>query len=201
MLLRVDAVSQRDLRDYGDSTTIGRLLGQERRTFLGMNTGVETQRTITTFLSVTPQVVAWLRPRATVSGNFGFNRDPNGRDPVRDVGDTAGAFHVPAAFSNARRFEVGAQFDARRFGQALFGDSAAVTRLLAHLASVDVSYGRSQTSTYNRTGFLPSFGYQLALGGFESFRRQDGLLARSAADRSEERRVGKECRSRWSPYH
>ena len=25
--------------------------------------------------------------------------------------------------------------------------------------------------------------------------------ARGAADRSEERRVGKECRSRWSPYH
>ena len=24
---------------------------------------------------------------------------------------------------------------------------------------------------------------------------------RSAANRSEERRVGKECRSRWSPYH
>ena len=24
---------------------------------------------------------------------------------------------------------------------------------------------------------------------------------RSLADRSEERRVGKECRSRWSPYH
>ena len=23
----------------------------------------------------------------------------------------------------------------------------------------------------------------------------------SAIDRSEERRVGKECRSRWSPYH
>ena len=25
--------------------------------------------------------------------------------------------------------------------------------------------------------------------------------ARSYMDRSEERRVGKECRSRWSPYH
>ena len=25
--------------------------------------------------------------------------------------------------------------------------------------------------------------------------------ASSASDRSEERRVGKECRSRWSPYH
>ena len=28
----------------------------------------------------------------------------------------------------------------------------------------------------------------------------DGLMAGKAA-RSEERRVGKECRSRWSPYH
>src|SRR5256885_2725182 len=30
-------------------------------------------------------------------------------------------------------------------------------------------------------------------------RNQD--LPRSASKRSEERRVGKECRSRWSPYH
>src|SRR2546422_4455600 len=26
-------------------------------------------------------------------------------------------------------------------------------------------------------------------------------IDRATADRSEERRVGKECRSRWSPYH
>ena len=44
-------------------------------------------------------------------------------------------------------------------------------------------------------------------GGYE---RQAALLAGALADRgdnvtvfarSEERRVGKECRSRWSPYH
>ena len=29
----------------------------------------------------------------------------------------------------------------------------------------------------------------------------DGTIGRGAAPRSEERRVGKECRSRWSPYH
>ena len=29
----------------------------------------------------------------------------------------------------------------------------------------------------------------------------DGYLARTLNQRSEERRVGKECRSRWSPYH
>ena len=27
------------------------------------------------------------------------------------------------------------------------------------------------------------------------------ILTPMNADRSEERRVGKECRSRWSPYH
>ena len=27
------------------------------------------------------------------------------------------------------------------------------------------------------------------------------ILANEASSRSEERRVGKECRSRWSPYH
>src|SRR2546422_11145512 len=30
---------------------------------------------------------------------------------------------------------------------------------------------------------------------------QDARLIAHAARRSEERRVGKECRSRWSPYH
>src|SRR2546426_9746034 len=31
--------------------------------------------------------------------------------------------------------------------------------------------------------------------------RRPGLLRRCSEKRSEERRVGKECRSRWSPYH
>src|SRR3712207_9388215 len=31
--------------------------------------------------------------------------------------------------------------------------------------------------------------------------RRIGLIVNEFGDRSEERRVGKECRSRWSPYH
>src|SRR2546426_10351003 len=31
--------------------------------------------------------------------------------------------------------------------------------------------------------------------------RADNVQFRTRLDRSEERRVGKECRSRWSPYH
>src|SRR3712207_9212543 len=41
--------------------------------------------------------------------------------------------------------------------------------------------------------------------GYQWLPRRDAALepavAVAAADRSEERRVGKECRSRWSPYH
>ena len=31
--------------------------------------------------------------------------------------------------------------------------------------------------------------------------REDIVMAMEQLERSEERRVGKECRSRWSPYH
>ncbi|HEX4600458.1 MAG TPA: cell surface protein SprA [Gemmatimonadales bacterium] len=182
VLLRVDATTQRDLRDYGDSTTLGRLFRQEQRSLAGLNVGAETQRTVGTFVSVTPQLTTWLRPRATLSGTFAFNRDPNGRDPVRDIGDTAGAFHVPAAFSNGRHADLGLQLDARALGRSVFGDSSAATKLLARLTNVDVSYGRSQTSTFNRAGFLPGPEYQLALGSFDTFKSYAGLLAGSAAD-------------------
>ena len=30
---------------------------------------------------------------------------------------------------------------------------------------------------------------------------EDAAMVETEAERSEERRVGKECRSRWSPYH
>src|SRR3712207_9110390 len=55
-------------------------------------------------------------------------------------------------------------------------------------------------------GWLPGSGRQeVRIGAthITDFYVLDGLLTREwdAAWRSEERRVGKECRSRWSPYH
>ena len=40
--------------------------------------------------------------------------------------------------------------------------------------------------------------FDLNIGFFDDLFNADEL---SCIDRSEERRVGKECRSRWSPYH
>ena len=42
-------------------------------------------------------------------------------------------------------------------------------------------------------------GYGIDPGSLDSTAR--GVLEAVEAGRSEERRVGKECRSRWSPYH
>src|SRR5687768_7218403 len=44
-------------------------------------------------------------------------------------------------------------------------------------------------------------GFQPQLCGLLVADRYDAAVVREAPLRSEERRVGKECRSRWSPYH
>ena len=56
--------------------------------------------------------------------------------------------------------------------------------------------GSSNTDMMIKTEHLPRPG-ETVLGG--SFFMNPG--GKGANQRSEERRVGKECRSRWSPYH
>jgi hypothetical protein len=182
--LSVDAASTRDLRDYGDSTTMGRLIRQGSGSLLGQDIGIETQRSFTTSLNVNPRLVAGLRPRALLASVFNFSRDPNARDPVRTEGDTAGEFRVPLAFSNSRRFEAGTQLDPRRLAQTIFGDSAALVAWLARLTSVDLAYTRVRSSSFNRAGDVPGTAYQLAFGGLGDFREVDGLLATSAVENS-----------------
>src|SRR5436190_7929308 len=51
-------------------------------------------------------------------------------------------------------------------------------------------------------GGLPVCPEVVARGGGRAFLRENDQLGRGCrVPRSEERRVGKECRSRWSPYH
>ena len=58
-------------------------------------------------------------------------------------------------------------------------------------------------------GFVFQFSLNIVNGSLISYSNDNGNYVeeyafeakRSMANRSEERRVGKECRSRWSPYH
>ena len=49
---------------------------------------------------------------------------------------------------------------------------------------------------YNLKGSPSSLNYDEVAWGYNAY-----SVMRTGRDRSEERRVGKECRSRWSPYH
>src|SRR5256886_16685899 len=55
--------------------------------------------------------------------------------------------------------------------------------------------------------FEAGLSWSIVFGKREAFRKAfrgfdvAKIAAMTARDRSEERRVGKECRSRWSPYH
>jgi len=178
--LRANLSSQRDLRDYGDSSSIARVARLERRALLGLDVGMESQRTLTTFFGVTPTLAPWLHPRATVSTSFSLARDPNGSAPVQDsVHD--GSFHLPTAFSNHQTIDLGTQVDLGRFARGLFGDSSRVARVLARVTTLDVGAHRDRLSTFSRLPTAPALGYELATAGFSGFLSQRGFLAASAS--------------------
>ena len=62
-----------------------------------------------------------------------------------------------------------------------------------------------QSETRNLTMMMDLYEMTMANGYFndqdKDTRVAFDVFYRSNPDRSEERRVGKECRSRWSPYH
>ena len=54
----------------------------------------------------------------------------------------------------------------------------------------------------SRDQFIEHYKHRMSFGSDEFYRMIDYMVSGPVlAMRSEERRVGKECRSRWSPYH
>src|SRR2546430_1331368 len=90
-------------------------------------------------------------------------------------------------------------------------DSAQAAVPAAKVTITDVNRNLEHTTQADAMGryvimALPPGAYTLSAeaAGFQKFARSAFVLAvqqQATIDRSEERRVGKECRSRWSPYH
>jgi len=179
--VRLNGASVRDLHDYGDSTSVGRLLLVQRRTLFGVDVGTETQRRFTTFMGFTPVIASWLRPRLTFTGAFALSRDPNVTAPVRSADS---AFRLPLSFSNSQRLDAGAQLDPGRLARVTFGDSSFVAGLIKHLANVDLAFSRSRNSSFGLSPGEPTAAYQLGLGSLTDFRAQGGVLASSATQTS-----------------
>ncbi len=179
--------STRDLKDYGDSTTLGLLTRQAGRRFMGLGLGFESARNMATRLSFSPNLFSWLHPRFNFATNFSLTRDPNGGTPERTIGDSAGGFRLPTTFTNARTTDLGGSLDFSRAFRVLLGDSSHVLRWLDRLAPLDFSSRTDLRSQFYRAGFDPSSAYQFGLGGVGAFRAQDGHLAVSASQSQQSR--------------
>ena len=70
-----------------------------------------------------------------------------------------------------------------------------------HLEGDKALRGVASALPKNVRGIMADCGFTSPAAIWHKFKKENLHLHNPAIDRSEERRVGKECRSRWSPYH
>lgn len=182
LTLNGDLTSTRDLRHYSDSTPLGRLAGLSRRSFLGMDAGVERDRALNTSAQLVPRISSWFQPRYLMSGNFVLSRSLTSRPVVRLGGDTLGAFILPQTLNNGQSRELGATLDLARLSRVILGDSSKFAGRLTRIRPIDMMSRVTRTSTFDLASFDPGLGYQLALGDQGKFLSQEGTSAIGATD-------------------
>lgn len=182
LTLSADLSSTRDLRDYPDSTSLGRVVEESRKQFLGMDVGVERDRQFTTSLNLNPRITSWLRPRYVTGSAFGLGRNLTSRQPIQTDGDTAGAFVLPQTLAKSRFHELGAAMDLARLLSRALGDSSVIAVATRRLRPFDISDRISRSATYDPAAFNPSLGFQLGFGGLDDFLVSEGDSAVGAAE-------------------
>ena len=159
---RWEVQSVRDLRDYGDTSTLASVASRQRQTVFGANAGFERERTLLTSFSFAPGFSSWLRPRGELGTQYNMLRDPNSRSlmplpgvigvdsilATRDSLAAAASFTLPRRMSAAQTASAGTQLDVARAFAVYIGDSTDALRRVAHIfAPIDVSYTRSLLSS------------------------------------------------------
>ena len=179
--LSADLGSTRDLRNYDDTTSIGRLTDASRQSFLGLDVGVERDRHLSTAINLTPKFTSWLRPRYSSSSTFILSRSLTSRAPVQEFGDS-GAYILPQTYNNIRLRQLGLSIDVARGARQVMSDSGLLGRTLRGIRAFDITYGTSRLSTFDLATFDPGLGYMLALGGLDRFLAQGNDSALSATE-------------------
>ncbi|HMU61134.1 MAG TPA: cell surface protein SprA [Gemmatimonadales bacterium] len=183
LTFNTDLSSTRDLREYDDTTSIGRLANVSRKEFLGLDVGVERDRTLITAIDITPRLTSWMRGRFNTGSSFVLSRSLTSRAPIQEYGDT-GTYILPQTLNNFRSREIGITLDPPRGFRQLLKDSSITTRALLGLRVIDFAYRTTLSSTYDLATFSPDLGYMLARGGLNDFLTQDADSALSAVETS-----------------
>ncbi|MEE8550062.1 MAG: hypothetical protein V3T08_02280, partial [Gemmatimonadota bacterium] len=157
------------------------LIDAERSTVAGIDMGWETGRGVNANLSWRPNIATWLTPLASFDSRFNFNRRAS--FVTVQEGDTV----LASEFRNSRALRASIGFSAPAFTNSVFGqERSGIKRvllgLLDQLDLFTVSWTGSLSSTFQRQTADPTFGYQLALGGFDDFRVQEGDTASRVLD-------------------
>ena len=176
---RWDITSTRDMRHYPDTTTVARIAEGERERLLGVDLGLERERSMSASFNFAPVISAWIKPRADASATYTLSRDPNARSVLR-VGDNSGAFRLPRRLGNQQSMGLGTSVDLARAIVIYTSDSSFMRRIANSLQVVDVSWNRSLVSAFDNAPFTPPLRYQFAIGGAEDFLRVGNRNASSA---------------------
>ncbi len=185
--LGVTASWDRDLRDYGDSTTVGRITHASAQKVLGLNTGFVRARNVLARFSWSPPLASWVRPRLSWNSDFSLSRDPTSGVTERSVGDSAGAFRLPTTFTGGSNLDLSATVDPGRLLRLFFADSSGMLRALDRVSSVDIGRTITRRSLFSSPGFDPGASYVLGFTGRGGILSQNGVQPTSASDQVQNR--------------
>lgn len=177
--VRWDITSVRDLRNYGNESTLGLVTTSERDRFLGASAGLERQRDMQAGINISPPITAWFRPRLDFGTSYNMLRDPNTLSFLR-VPDSVGSFHLPRRLGNSQTLTAGVTLDLPKAVRQYIDSGSVLRSLLLGFEPIDVNFNRSLLSVYDGTPMEPSLGYQFAIGGIGKFKSLGSDLATSA---------------------
>jgi hypothetical protein len=178
---RWDVSNVYDLRDYAGSSINEIAARRERSDLLGVDVGLERERTMTSSIVIAPAFQGWLRPRLALGSTYGMVRDPNNRSLVIESGSSDEL--IPSLVrrtGNTQYLTAAATIDPGLALGALTGDSSIWTRAARAVRPIDVTLSRNQLSSYDGVPVAPGLGFQLGLGGVDGFRSMEGFVASNA---------------------
>ncbi len=181
MTARFDMLAVQDMRSYADVSPSADAAQRERGSLLGLDVGLERERTMTTSINIAPPQSGWFRPRIALGSTYSMLRDPNNRSLFLNLpldGDTLD--RLPRRTGNTQFVTLATTMDARSAVASLFGEASTWTRGAGLLRPVEFSYSRNQLSAYDGVPVAPGVGFQFGVGRIDGFKGIDGFSASNA---------------------
>jgi hypothetical protein len=180
---RWDAVSAHDFRAYDGNSLAAAAARRERGSLLGVDVGLERERTMNASLIIEPPAAGWLRPRLALGSTYAMLRDPNNpaisvNPPTADEPLT----QLIRRLGNSQYITAATSIDPGMAFERLTGERSVWTRVARAVTSLDVTASRNQLTSYDGVPVAPGIGFQFGFGGIDGFRTLQGIAASNAGE-------------------